>query len=379
MKEKERIYTEGREDIRYRGPLSYRTFRILGWICIVLGQVLVWMNLKVRLDPEATEVLESPSGFLAAVSGLSVPLLMIANFALILNAGERYRGQLIRYFLLSGGIALLAVFLYERYLVGSAAVLLGSREMARASIVLLFRRSVPSGFIAFNLFIDLFLCTLLMFFMFYRPKHVFTGEKLRIFRLFSLIPVLYEVLSPVLKILSAEGKITLPMIAFPFLTVKPPVMFLVFLILVLYMKNRERRFLRHDRSLWDYQEFLQTNRNSFHFSRFAAIVLALAGLFDMLCVTVGLAAIRAGDPEAVRNTSEAMERLHSIGIGRAYGLLILSPVMLLFSYTKTHKHRIVDILTPLAGAAVVAWIYVMAFFRLVGALPQILQSLSSGM
>ena len=379
MGEKERIYTEGREDIRYRGPLSYRALRILGWICIVIGQVLVWMNLKVRLDPEATEVLKSPSGILTAISGLSVPLLLIANFALILNAGERYRGQLIRYFLISGGIALLAVFLYERYLVGSAAVLLGSREMAEASIELLVRRSVPSGFIAFNLFIDLFLCALLMFFMYYRPKHVFTGEKLSVFRMFSLIPVLYEVFSLVLKVLSIEGKITLPMIAFPFLTVKPPVTFLVFLILVLYIKNRERRFLRHGRSLEEYQEFLQTNRNSFQFSRFAAVVLALAGLFDMLCVAAGLAAIRAGDPEAAKDTAEAMERLHSLGIGRSYGLLILSPVMLLFSYTKTHKHRIVDILIPLAGAAVIVWIYIMAFFRFLSVLPRILDTLGPGM
>ena len=25
-------------DIRYRGPLSYRSFKILGWICIALSQ-----------------------------------------------------------------------------------------------------------------------------------------------------------------------------------------------------------------------------------------------------------------------------------------------------------------------------------------------------
>ena len=40
----------------------------------------------------------------------------------------------------------------------------------------LFRSASPGGFIAFNLFIDLFMCTLFMFFLNARPKSVLTGK-----------------------------------------------------------------------------------------------------------------------------------------------------------------------------------------------------------
>ena len=375
-KEKKRIYTEGREDIRYRGPLSYRAFKILGWLCIVLSQVVVLMRLDVRLDPSMSEVFKAPIDILSAVSKMSVPLLLIANFSLILNASEGYHRQLIRYFLTLSGVAVLSIFLYERYLVGSASVILGSREMGESAIQLLFRMTVPSGFIAYNLFIDLFLCALLMFFMHYRPKHVFKGKSIVVFRLFSLIPILYEVASLVLKILSVRGKIALPMIVNPFLTVKPPVTFLVFIILVLYIKNRERRFLKHDRSYEDYQIFLETNRNSFHFSRFAAVVLALAGFFDLICTVAGGTVIVLREPELMENMTEVIRRLNAVGISQSLNLLILSPIMLLYSYTRRHKRRFLDSFIPIVGIALIVLVYIEGLYQFIYYLPQIIGSLS---
>lgn len=41
-----------------------------------------------------------------------------------------------------------------------------------------------------NLFIDLFMCTLFMFFLDYVPEKHFQGKKLRIFRAMALIPVI---------------------------------------------------------------------------------------------------------------------------------------------------------------------------------------------
>ncbi len=375
-KEKKRIYTEGRADIRYRGPLSYRVFKILGWICIVLTHVVILMRLDIRLDPTMTPVLKTPIGILSSVSSMSLPLLLFANFALILNASEGYHKQLIRYFLSLSGVAALAIFVYERYLVDSAAVLLGDREMGESAVQMIFRMAVPSGYVAFNIFVDLFLCALLMFFMYYRPKHVFKGKALTVFRLFSVIPILYEIASFVLKLLSIEGKITIPVLAIPFLTVKPPVTFLVFIILVLYIKNRERRFLKHDRSLEDYQRFLQTNRNSFHFSRFSAIVLALAGLFDALCLVAGIVIIWLKDPEMMTKTAEAVNRLNDLGIGQSLALLLLSPVMLLFSYTRKYEHRIVDSFIPIVGLGAIALVYVEGLYQFVYSLPMIISYLS---
>lgn len=372
-KEKKRIYTVGRADMRYRGPLSYRALKVLGWLCIVATHVVVLMNLDVRLDPTMEEVFRVPSGILSLVSNMSVPLLLIANFALILNASEGYHRQLIRYFFCFIGLAAATIFLYERYVVGAAAVLLQDRQLAEGVLEGIFRTATPKGFVAYNLFADLFLCALLMFFMNYRPKHVFKGKSLVIFRLFSLLPILYEAASIILKILAVEKKITLPMIVFPFLTVKPPISFLVFVVLVLYIKNRERRFLKHDRSHEDYQEFLQTNRNSFHFSRFLAVILALAGFVDLLSVIIGAAVIIVRDPSALQDVTALITRLNALGIGQSLILLILAPVMLLFSYTRTHKHRGLDTLIPIAGIILVVLVYVEGFYQFVLYLPDIIR------
>ena len=43
-------------DIRYRGPLSYRHFRIFAWICLALTQVVLLMELDLKLKPEFAAV-----------------------------------------------------------------------------------------------------------------------------------------------------------------------------------------------------------------------------------------------------------------------------------------------------------------------------------
>ena len=288
QKKKKRIryYEEGKKDIRYRGPLSYRAFKILGWLCIIIAQVVVLMNLDMRIDPYAVEIFDRPATILNSISALSVPFLLMANFALILNASEGYHRQIIRYFLTFSGVAALSILLYLRYIVGAAEVLLGDRAMARTLLESTIVELLPTGYWAFNLFVDLFLCAVLMYFLNYRPKHVFTGKRVIVFRMFSLLPIGYELVTLILKILAIEKKITLPMLLFPFLPVKPPITFIVFLIMAFFIKFRERRFLKHGRSHEEYQAFLKTNRNSLHFSTFSGVLLAVAGTVDLLAAIV---------------------------------------------------------------------------------------------
>ena len=51
------------------------------------------------------------------------------------------------------------------------------------------------GYYAFNIFLDMFLCTLLLFFADYRPKRFFKGKLLYLFRSFAILPVLYDAAS----------------------------------------------------------------------------------------------------------------------------------------------------------------------------------------
>ena len=372
QKKRVRYYEEGREDMHYRGPLSYRAFKILGCLCIALAQVVVLLNINMSMDPSSKEMFETPAMIMKSVSQLSVPFFLIANFSIILNATEGYHRQLIRNLLISLAIAAFSILVYRRYILGIGRMFFPSNTEAEQFIEWLLNMTNETGYLSFNLFIDLFLCSLLMFFLNYRPKHVFTGKKLGLFRACSLFPILYELASIILKYLAIEQKITIPVLVFPFLTVKPPIMFLVFVIMALFIKKRERRFIRNDRTHEEYQVFLQTNRNSFHFSGFAAILLLIAGIVDILSIIIFGIIVIMKDPEMIKNATGVAQRASALGLGQSAMLIFMSPLMLLFSYNRTHENRVPDTLIPIAGVVLVVLIYIEGLFEFILSLPDII-------
>ena len=46
------------EDIRYRGPLSYQGFMVLGWLCLVITTVHMLLSLGIAMNPEMAKSLE---------------------------------------------------------------------------------------------------------------------------------------------------------------------------------------------------------------------------------------------------------------------------------------------------------------------------------
>ena len=42
------------KDIRYRGPLNYQHFQILGWLCIVVSQVGLILSISGRISETAS-------------------------------------------------------------------------------------------------------------------------------------------------------------------------------------------------------------------------------------------------------------------------------------------------------------------------------------
>ncbi|MBQ7282039.1 MAG: hypothetical protein IJR16_04610, partial [Spirochaetales bacterium] len=198
----------------------------------------------------------------------------------------------------------------------------------------------------------------------------------------------------VLKWLSAGGVIRIPFILFPLLTVKPPMTFFVFVILTLFVKRRERRFIKQGGSYEDYQLFLQTNRNSLSFSVHATIVLFIAGLLDLILfvllpsfqlIAAQSAAMDVMMVEGGLNSAEALEvvngidmdmavysfmsRLYAIGVGGAYSLILIAPLMLLFSYTRKRNNPVVDSLIPVVAIVLILLVYLQSFYQIMHVLP----------
>ena len=342
------------EDIRYRGPLSYQHFQMLGWLCIVLSVVLSMVRLAGHVDPGLKDSTAGLRNVLEYISSLSLPFLLIANFSKILNNAEGFRKQLIR----NGAVAL-AIFAF------SAGFFSRLTEQ--------FRAANQNGFIAFNLFIDLFLCTLFMYFLNARPKRVLTGKKVLILRVLALLPVAWEAASWIIKWKSAQGDIVLPFWVFPLLTVKPPVTFAVFMLLALYMKTREVRFRRHGRSHEEYLAFLQTNRNSLHFSVYLAVVLVLAALVDLVILLILMGQQAGSLPTLVSDMETRFKELSraaaAVGFGESVSLLFVAPVMLLYSYTRVPKNKLISTLIPVAGIALIILVIFEGAYQGLGYLP----------
>ena len=288
-------------DIRYRGPLSYFHFQILGWLCIVLSQVALIVQLAGRINPDAAANAMNVLGPLQRAANLSLQFLLISVFAQLLNTEGGYVKQIARNAAAMAGICALFYIAFYRYVMGGIGAFLEDPREIMPTVQTLIAQIAPGGFVAFNIFVDLFLCALSMFFLNYNPRRVFTGKARILFRLMALLPIAYEVGCMVLKGRAARGLIEIPIWAYPLLTVKPVMTFVLFVVLALFVKTQERRFRRNGKTHAEYQAFLKTRRNSWNFSVFLAIMLVVVSLVN-LAVALGFTM-----GEMVQSTATSVE------------------------------------------------------------------------
>lgn len=370
------------EDIKFRGPLSYRHFKAIGWLLFVLQQAGMLMALGMQFDPGMAKILDLPYQIIDAIAPLSLAFLLFATFGTLLTEND-YKKRLLVNGAAALGIACAFLLLINRYVVGVVDAFVGDVNSSRALVDDLLSSVGGKGYISFNIFIDLFLCTLFMFFLNYKPQKYFQGTKIRLFRACALLPIAYEAATIFLKFSAASGNV-LSVNFFPFLPAKPPMMFFVFTVFCLFMKRRERQFCEHGGTPEEYKAYLLTNRNSFDFAKFAAIVCLAGGLLDAFIVLGGtfsslasnpgsLASMSAAEQEAASNSM--MQVFLNTGFGGAADLIFMAPIMLLFSYTRTYKDKTVDLLIPVVAFALLIIMYLEAMLIAAQQLPMMLAGL----
>ena len=372
-----RLHERGvHDDIRYRGPISFQGFMALGWLCIVMSVVVIVMKLGIKVNPQKMGGLEKIGDVLGYLPALSVPFMLIANFSRLLNNEEGYKAQIMRNGLATAGIFVGFNAFFYHYIVGALTKISAEPNQVMPMVMDLVTMFTHYGFLCFNLFIDLFLCTLFMFFLNYRPRRVFKGKWIILFRLFAILPVAYEVGSILIKAACADGRLTLPVWSFPLLTVKPPMTFFVFVLMAFFLKFRELRYCRHGNTHEDYEEFLHTNRNSLHFSIFLAVMLVIAGIVDAI-IMIYMMIKQAGSVEALEKLMETADEYYplavAVGFGKSIPLMFIAPLMLLYSYTRKPKLEKVTTLIPVAGIALIAIVVIQGGYQVlcVANLPRI--------
>lgn len=354
-------------DIRYRGPFSYRHLRIIAWIFLAISQigVILTMNAGIRGNHQMYGALPDVLGVFA---NFMAPLFLIAAFATVIVAKNGYRKLLILYGGLSILIYIAFIIVYRHYIVGLADALMPGAGQATIDTIL--SMIFSNGFIALNIFVDLFLCALLTFFINYTPKEYFKGKKIYIFRAFVVFPIIYEIASIVLKMLASTNVITLSPYFYPLLTTKPPVAFIIFLLMALFVKKREKFFIKKGKTIEDFNAFQETNANSLHFSVFLSVTIAIGAVIDFIIFLALIIAISSSTPlpEGVDMAEQAIitaKKVFSWGFGQTSSMLLIIPIILLFDYRKTYKNTLIDTVIPLAGIALLAVIYIEGGFEVI--------------
>jgi len=198
------------------------------------------------------------------------------------------------------------------------------------------------------MFVDLFVCTLIAFFLLYRPKKVFTGKKLRIFRAFVIIPVAWSVVGYIFLALN-DGGAVIPGYIFPLIPLKPPMFLLVFLALVTYLKIQEWHYTECGMTEEEFNKHFFSAKSVNDFSTFVSVALAIASLIDIFVIIFA--------------NNEMLER---IGFGQSAEMFVAIPIIMFYDFSKNIKNPIVGILIPVIGVVLIVIIYIETGFWIVG-------------
>ena len=64
------------------------------------------------------------------------------------------------------------------------------------------------------------------------------------------------------------------------------------------------------------------------------------------------------------DVEKAAEAVSKMGFGETMTLIMLVPVILLFSYTRDHKDKKADIIIPVIGVCTIGWVYIEAAYKI---------------
>ena len=118
----------------------------------------------------------------------------------------------------------------------------------------------------------------------------------------------------------------------------------------------------------EYKDFLNTNANSLHFSVYTCIIIIFTVIIDII-VLIGVTAIffAAGEQDTGAIITSFISAT-KLGFGKSIVLIFAIPFVMMFSYTKTYKDKLVDKAIPLGGIALIAAVYIEGVFQLLCAI-----------
>lgn len=269
-----------------------------------------------------------------------MPLALTANFSGILRNQESFVPALLQYGGGTLGIFIVYLFVYFRYIVKLIVRITGKTVAEACEISDMVLSMLFDYLRQLNFFVDLFVCTLIAFFILYRPKKFFVGKtKLRIFRMMVAIPILWSIIGYILLGLNAEGAV-LPAYIYPLIPLKPPMFLVVFVLLVAYIKLKQKFFFAKGHTEEEYKDYFLGPEFVQSFANFTSLSLVLASVFDF-----GILFVR----------TPAMTRM---GFGQSCLLWVVIPIIFFYDFTKNIKNPMIGFLIPVIAVVIIVIMWI---------------------
>lgn len=352
-------------DIKYRGPLSYRHLRIIAWVCMMFMALSILFGVFYKIKHE--DGYNVAQQLFNQIGTLALPLFLLANFSFILRNRKNLKKLLLFYGFAALGMMVVAYGLVFRYYFSVMTHYNPEAyELAKILIESIINLNI-NKYVFLNVFIDLFLCTLVFVFLTYRPKKSFQGKKIILFRLFVLLPVAYELASIYLKLhVITSDTFVIPWYIFPLLTTKPPMLLLGFLILTILLAYRKNVYIKKANCTEEqYERFLKTNANSLHFSFMTIAILLVAVIVDIIVYVIVTNSIANSISASFEETSVLVSKS---GLGETIPVVLIFPIIFLFSYSKEYQDTAIDKFIPLGGVGLCVFVVMESIVQFVATL-----------
>lgn len=347
-------------DIKYRAPFGINHVRTLAWICVIILQIVCVVETagKIRgeefISPHISEIIQM-------ISGMSLPLFLLASFSYILQNKEN-SGKIVLFYLFASAIIPILFYLIFYHLGAGLFEHFSQIQAENArSVFLGLITTVGGDLLNCNIFIDMLLFSSLTYFLTAEPKSkAFEGKRKLIFRAFGLVPILYEAAAFIYKLLLIFNKIEPNLMITSLLPTKAPLTFIAFALILAAEIAKKRRYLKLGGSEEGYNEFFMTNKNSLMFAKSTAKIFAFVGLTDLTFMIISFIILSLGE-------TPNMTSIMQLKLGYSSELALLAPFILLFSYNKKPKFANYNLILPFGMICVIIIIYLEAgYFMITG-------------
>ena len=316
-----------KKDIRYNAPLTYRSVRVVGFVLMFLAQIALAYSLAgniITLSEQATDTIL----VLQILSAFALPMFLVANFCIIMSSKEKIKKYLISYSIIAIAIYILVLFFYYRYIYGATSIIFGDDQALAESVARLIANKLFGETMNYNVFVDLALFSMFFFFLFYNPKKQMSKKKMMVFRLCSIIPVVFAVSAFVLYALYYFGRLDLPMYVVAILPCRSLTVYIILFAITLVMKIRKSIFIKWGGTSEEYKQYLTTRRNNLEVSILSSLIVIIICSLDFVIMCI--------DPI-----------IWTFGVGTSWHMIAVVPFLFFLSYSKKPKHQKYDFVLPI--------------------------------